>query len=165
MAETVVDPGVRALRARDVMTREIVCVAEDATVSELVALLQEHEISGAPVVNARGKIIGVVSLSDIASVFGHREAIAPEVAHPEIYVHDWEDKINPDELRQLHVEDDDLLVRDIMTPRVYTVTADAGVAEVARTLLQGHVHRLLVAERDRLVGIVSTIDLLRSIAS
>jgi CBS domain-containing protein len=159
------EPVVRGLRARDVMTREIVSVAEDATVRELVGLLQEHEISGAPVVNARGKITGVVSLSDVASVSGEREAIAPEHADPDLYVHDWEDKVNPDELRQLHVEEEGLLVRDIMTPRVYTVAADAPLAEVARTLVSGHVHRLLVAERDRLVGIVSTVDLLRSMAS
>jgi CBS domain-containing protein len=162
MRETVVEPGLRALRARDVMTREIVSVAEDATVRDLVGLLLEHGISGAPVVNARGKITGVVSLRDIASVSGHREAIAPELAQPDFYVHDWEDKLNPDELRQLHVEDENLLVRDIMTARVHTVAADAPLAEVAQTLLQRQIHRLLVAERDQLVGIVTTVDLLRS---
>jgi hypothetical protein len=90
--------------------------------------------------------------------------IAPERANPEFYVHEWEDKLNPDELRQLHVEDVGLLVRDIMTARVYTVAADATVAQVASTMVEGHVHRLLVADGDRLVGIVSTIDLLRAIA-
>jgi CBS domain-containing protein len=52
-----------------------------------------------------------------------------------------------------------------MTARVYTVTADASIAEVARTMVDGHVHRLLVAESDKLVGIVSTLDLMRSLAS
>ena len=156
---------IATLRARDLMTTDIVKVAEDATVRELVELLQEHEISGVPVVNARGKITGVVSVSDIAGASGERAAIAPERASPEFYVHEWEDKINPDELRQLHVEEEGLLVRDIMTARVYTVAADASIAVVARTMVEGHVHRLLVAEGDRLVGILSTLDLLRSIAN
>jgi CBS domain-containing protein len=155
---------IATLRARDLMTVDIVSVAEDATVRELVELLQEYEISGVPVVNARGKITGVVSLSDVAAASGEREAIAPERANPEFYVHEWEDKLNPDELRQLHLEEEGLLVRDIMTARVYTVPADAPIAEVARTMVDGHVHRLLVAERDKLVGIVSTLDLLRAIA-
>jgi CBS domain-containing protein len=152
-------------RARDLMTADIVSIAEDATVRELVDLLQEYEISGVPVVNARGKISGVVSVRDIAAASDQREAIAPEVANPDFYVHEWEDKINPDELRQLHIEEEGLLVRDIMTTRVYTIPADAPIAEVARTMVEGHVHRLLVAERDKLVGIVSTLDLLRAIAS
>jgi CBS domain-containing protein len=107
----------------------------------------------------------VVSLTDVAAASGDREAIAPEVSSPDFYVHEWEDKLNPDELRQLHVESEGLLVRDIMTARVYTVTADASIAEVARTMVDGHVHRLLVAESDKLVGIVSTLDLMRSLAS
>jgi CBS domain-containing protein len=152
------------LRARDIMTANIVSVAETATVRELVALLQDHQISGVPVVNARGKITGVVSVSDVAAASGEVTAIAPEVASPEFYVHGWEDKINPDELRQLRVEDEGLLVKDIMTARVYTVAADAPITEVARTMVDGHVHRLLVGDRDKLVGIVSTLDLLRSIA-
>jgi CBS domain-containing protein len=159
------DTIVTTPRARDLMTADIVSVAEDATVRELVELLLEHEISGVPVVNARGKITGVVSLRDIAAASDQREAIAPEVSNPDFYVHEWEDKINPDELRQLHVEEEGLLVRDIMTTRVYTVPADAPIAEVARTMVEGHVHRLLVSERDKLVGIVSTLDVLRAIAS
>jgi CBS domain-containing protein len=153
------------LTARDIMTRDIVSIAETATVRELVALLQEHEISGAPVVDARGRITGVVSASDAAGAVGDTGSIAPERSSPDFYVHGWEDKINPDELRQLHVEDDGLLVSDIMTTRVYTVPGDAPIAEVARTMVEGHVHRLLVSERDELVGIVSTLDLLRSVAS
>jgi len=158
------DTPLSELRARDIMTTTIVSVAENATVRELVALLQDHQISGVPVVNARGKITGVVSVSDIAAASGEVAAIAPEVASPEFYVHGWEDKLHPDELRQLRVEDEGLLVRDIMTPSVYTVTADAPVTEVARTMVNGHVHRLLVGDGDKLVGIVSTLDLLRSIA-
>ena len=152
------------LRARDIMTADIVSVAENATVRELVTLLQENEISGVPVVNARGKITGVVSLNDVAAASGESGAVAPERASPDFYVHGWEDKLNPDELRQLHVEDEGLLVSDIMTARVYTVAADVPIAEVARTMVDGHVHRLLVVEGDQPVGIVSTLDLLRSIA-
>ena len=152
------------LRARDIMTSDIVSVAETATVRELVALLQEHEISGVPVVNARGKITGVVSVSDVAASSGGGGSIGPEVASPEFYVHGWEDKLNPDDLRQLHIEDEGLLVSDIMTPRVYTVKGDAPISEVARTMVDGHVHRLLVEEGGEPVGIVSTLDLLRLLA-
>jgi CBS domain-containing protein len=152
------------LRARDIMTSDIVSVEETATVRELVALLQDHEISGVPVVNERGKITGVVSAGDAAAVVSENEAVAPERASPEYYVRGWEDKLNPEDLRQLHIEDEGLLVKDIMTRSVYTVASDAPIGEVAHTMVSGHVHRLLVAESDKLVGIVTTLDVLREIA-
>jgi CBS domain-containing protein len=151
------------LQARDIMTRDIITVAQTATVRELAALLQEHQISGVPVVDARGRITGVVSASDALGAAGDSAAVAPETASPEFYVHGWEDKLNPDELRQLHIEDEGLLVSDIMTPRVYSVAADAPIAEVARLMVEARVHRLLVAEGGDLVGIVSTLDLLHAL--
>jgi CBS domain-containing protein len=152
------------LKARDLMTRDVVSVAETTTVGELVTLLSDREISGAPVVNAEGKPCGVVSLRDVVLSASERWAIAPERASPEFYVHGWEDKVNPDELRQLHVEEEGLLVRDIMTAAVYSVSADSPLPQVARTMVEGHLHRLLVTEGDELVGIVSSLDLLQVIA-
>jgi CBS domain-containing protein len=145
------------------MTPDFITVAQTATVRELAALLQEHQISGVPVVDARGRITGVVSASDVLGAAADNAAVAPETASPEFYVHGWEDKLNPDELRQLHVEDEGLLVSDIMTPRVYSVAADAPIAEVARLMVEARVHRLLVSEGKTLVGIVSTLDLLHAL--
>lgn len=152
------------LRARDVMTADVVSVSETTSVRELVSLLREHDVSGAPVVDEGGKLVGVVSATDAAAASEPRASVAPEVASPEFYVHGWEDKLNPDELRQLHVEDEGLLVSDIMTPIVYTVASDAAIPELARTMIEAHVHRLLVTEDEDLVGIVSTMDLLRLLA-
>ncbi len=69
--------------------------------------------------------------------------------------------MNPEELRGLHLEDEALLVRDIMTPTVYTVPEETPVAELARTMVAGRIHRLIVTRRDNVVGIVTTLDLLR----
>ena len=53
-----------------------------------------------------------------------------------------------------------MLVKDIMTPTVFSVGEDATVAEIASVMLRGHLHRLLVTRDERPVGIVSTSDLL-----
>jgi CBS domain-containing protein len=151
------------LQARDIMTRDIVTVAQTATLRELAALLREHQISGVPVVDARGRITGVVSASDVLGVVGDSAAVAPETASPEFYVHGWEDKLNPDELRQLHIEDEGLSVGDIMNPCVYSVAADAPLPEVAHLMVEARVHRLLVEQGEELVGIVSTLDLLHAL--
>jgi CBS domain-containing protein len=53
------------------------------------------------------------------------------------------------------------LVRDIMTPTVYTIPEDTPVSEVARTMIAGRIHRLFVTREGHVVGIVTTLDLLK----
>jgi len=52
-------------------------------------------------------------------------------------------------------------VRDVMTPTVYTVTEDTPAVDLARTMISGRVHRLFVTRMGRIVGIVTSLDLLR----
>jgi len=56
-------------------------------------------------------------------------------------------------------------VRDIMTPRPYIIAPDEDVREAARQMLYAEVHRLFVAEGDRLVGVLSTTDIVRAVAT
>jgi CBS domain-containing protein len=149
----------RTLTAGDVMNAGVKTVRVDLTASELAAFLAENQISGAPVVDQDGRMVGVVSLMDLAENEATRRVARDE--GPEFYLHGWEDKMDPGEVRRLRVVDEDLLVGDIMTPTVYTVPAETSVSEVARTMLAGRVHRLLVTREGRVVGIVTTMDLLK----
>jgi len=149
----------RTLTAGDVMNPQVKTVRADLTVSELASFLAENQISGAPVVDRDGRMVGVVSLMDLAENEASRRVTRD--TEPDFYLHGWEDKMDPAEVRKLRVVDDDLLAGDIMTPTVYTVPAPTAVAEVARTMVAGRVHRLLVTRDDRVVGIVTTMDLLK----
>lgn len=148
----------RQLTARDVMITQVLTVSPDMSTRELAGFLVENQISGAPVLDRHGKLIGVVSLTDIAESEAERNA-APEVAPAPF--HGWEDKANPDEMRRLHVEAEGLLVKDIMTPTVYAVPVDTPVPLLAQTMISGRIHRLLVTQRHKVVGIVTSLDLLK----
>ena len=146
--------------ARDVMTPEIEAIPETLTVRNLATFLIDNEISGAPVEDENGQLVGVVSLTDLArsaseggSGLGERRST--------FYMPDWEEIANPNELAELHLEDDGLLVRDIMTPTVLAVDVDMPVSQVAKAMLEGHVHRLVVIDDTKVVGIVSSTDLLQ----
>jgi CBS domain-containing protein len=130
----------RPITAGDLMNPEILTVDTDMTVRELASFLVENEISGAPVRDEDGRIVGVVSLFDIAAVAS-----------------DGEDGTGVGRLEEPR---ESLLVADIMTPLVHSVTEDATVSEVAAAMLKGHLHRLLVTRDDHAVGIISTSDLL-----
>ena len=152
------------LVAQDIMNPEVMSVQHDLTVTELAALLVDQECSGAPVENELGRLVGVVSVTDIVrATSSGGERYAPD-HDPSFYVRGWEDRIEPETLEGLHFDDEGLLVRDIMTPSVFAVEADTPIREVARSMMESHLHRMLVVQDDRIVGIVSTSDMLQMVA-
>jgi CBS domain-containing protein len=147
------------LTAKDVMNRQVLTVRVDLTVRELAAFLIENQISGAPVIDRDGRLVGVVSVTDVAENGAERPDLVDD--HSSRPVRGWEERLNPEDVRPLHIESDDLLVRDIMTPTVYTVPEDTPVSQLARTMVAGRIHRLLVTGNGRVVGIVTSLDLVR----
>jgi CBS domain-containing protein len=103
----------------------------------------------------------VVSATDIAENEVEGVEFVPDPASPDSYVRGWEDKLNPEDLRRLHMEGRTRQVRDIMTPAVYTVEEDTPVSSLAKTMIAGRVHRLLVMRDQNIVGIVTTLDMLK----
>ncbi len=82
------------------------------------------------------------------------------------YLRSWEDKLDEEEVRHFQiVEDDGLSVREIMTPLIFKVAENASIAEMADTMIGGRIHRLIVTQEDRVVGIVTTLDMLKAIRS
>jgi CBS domain-containing protein len=152
------------LTARDVMNPEVLSVQDDMTVQELAAFLIAHEISGAPVKDRAGKVVGVVSFTDIALATpedGRLKRVRPE---PDFFVRGWEEELEPEEMARLHLVGEGLQVGEIMTPAVYAVEEHTPLGEVARMMREGHLHRLLVLREGTLVGILTTSDLLKVLA-
>ena len=155
----------RNLTAKDIMTAQVITVSEDLPVSKLAKLLTNRMISGAPVVDQEGNLIGVVSLSDIVESYTHHGQDRENVPHGNSYQAALADKLNEEDSEGLHLElEDGLLVQDIMTPAVIHVTEETVVAEMAQTMLAGRLHRLIVTKNHKVVGIVTTIDMLKVIA-
>lgn len=149
------------LIAADVMNTQVLAVRPEMSVHELATFLTENQITGAPVIDHQGHLVGVASETDITECEGERADLVRDRSDPEFDLRGWEDRANPDEIRDLHVEAGDLTVRDIMTPAVYTIPHDTPVARVAQTMIAGRIHRLLVTRDQRVVGIVTSVDLLK----
>jgi CBS domain-containing protein len=144
--------------AGDVMNPKVLSVPLEMSVLELVDFLAEKDITGVPVVDRSGRYVGVVSVTDVAE---SPAAAAPfgESAHSDL--RGWEDRLSRDEVRRLGVRNGSLGVGDIMTPTVYTVPANTPASELARTMVSGRIHRLFVTRGRKIVGIVTSLDLLR----
>jgi CBS domain-containing protein len=145
----------RPITAADLMNPKVLAVREDMTLRELAAYLIHHQITGAPVEDGGGRLVGVVSTVDIAEAM----LADPGEAGPE--GPEGPEKLGEgDEADEPYLPEDDVLVRDIMTPAIESVPEDATVSEVASRMLDSHVHRLLVTRDGRPVGIITTSDLL-----
>lgn len=158
---------------RDIMHTRLVTVKPETSVHELVSLLARNRISGAPVVTEYGKILGVVSATDVLALaaFGS-DAHVPQTWDEDEGANDEE---SPWFFRAAEVPhplgignpDHDLAdytVEDIMTPAAFCVDPDDTIPFLARFLLQGRIHRALVVQDHKLCGIVTTFDLLQAIA-
>src|SRR5437764_9908635 len=149
----------RPITGSDLMNPGVLTVREDMTVRELASFLLEHEISGAPVEDAEGRLVGVVSMADIAALASGEERGTAEEGSS-FFGPAWEDGLDEEDMEDLHLDLDGLRVASIMNPRIYSVREDATVSEIASMMLKGHLHRLLVTREDRAIGIITTSDLL-----
>ena len=173
---------------REIMRTELVTVPPDMSVHDLTRLLADMEISGAPVVDVNGDVLGVVSMTDVIRLAGSEAdiCVAPrrlvagefslEAAQEEEYeeaqdVVDYFQHAHAPPVPPRSVDGgaaggdlDQYHVREIMTPANFHVHPDSDLRELAAFLLRGRIHRALVMEDDRLVGIVTTVDLLRMMA-
>ena len=148
--------------ARDLMTPGVLRLPEGESLKEAAAFLVSHEISGALVEDDEGNVVGLLSLTDIAgAAVGGGAGFGVDRSHPDFHLRNWDERLDEADLSRMHTGDEGLTVADVMSTQVYTVDADASAAEVARTMLDSHIHRLLVEENGELVGVISTSDLLR----
>lgn len=140
------------MRARDIMTTELVTVAPSTSVSALAQLLVERKISAAPVVDD-GKLVGLVSEGDLL----HREEVGTE-EQPSW----WRELFRSTEDRaKAYLKAHGQKAADVMTTSLMTVGPDAEVGEIAEVMERHHVKRVPVVDQGRLMGIVSRADLLR----
>lgn len=157
------------LLARDVMTADLLTVPLGTSASELAQFLEEHEISGVPVVDDQGQPVGVVSTVDLARLASERIATGPGHSSAFYRVPVLEEEIawelyGLDEAPGTDEGWGETLVDDIMTPAIQAVPDTTPVSELASLMLAGHYHRLLVERDGTMVGIVTSMDLLRILA-
>ncbi len=152
------------MTAKDIMSAELLTVAEHWSIKTLVDFLNRHKVTGAPVLSAKRELIGVVSLSDILSFDGRPKHSIEENPLTQYYYSTLEG-YTPDELGlsqgDLHTHH---LVSEIMTPEIISVDADTPLPEVARVMYERGIHRVFVRCAGEIRGAISTLDILQQLA-
>lgn len=130
------------MKISELMQTDVQTVPLDAVVNDAVVSLAESHVSGLGVVDQGGRLVGVISTTDILA---SEEEAEDQAARAMLF--------------------EGTLVRDLMTPRPMTIAPDAAVKQAAQEMLYADVHRLFVVDGDRMVGVISTTDIVRAVAT
>ncbi len=147
------------LQARNIMTTDVLTVSPETSISELSKLLENRKIGGVPVVDQDGRLVGVITQSDL--VERARDLELP----PAINILDFHIYLQiPSHLFHKVEKMLGTTVGDCMTEDPVTVTPDTPVSKVAALMAKQKVHTIPVVEGSKLVGIIGKMDLVRAMA-
>lgn len=145
--------------AQEIMSREVVTVGPEMPVEKLAALLWEKRISGAPVVDEAGRLVGVVTESDLID--------QAKKLHIPTAITILEAVIFLERAQKVEQEVNKMAgsrVRDICTSNPVTVTLDTPLDEIATIMAEKHLHTLPVMDNGRLAGVIGKSDIIRTLA-
>ncbi|MEN8188316.1 MAG: CBS domain-containing protein [Thermodesulfobacteriota bacterium] len=146
------------LQAKDIMSREVITVTSHTSVKDLAQTLALHQISGAPVVDDSGKVIGVVTESDL--IDQSKKVHIPTVITILDSVFYLE---NPDKMEQEMKKIAGSMVGDICSSSPTLLAPDTPLDEIATIMAEQSIHTLPVVEDNRIVGIIGKRDIIRTI--
>lgn len=173
------------ITVESLMQTDVVTVRPETSVRQLARLLADEEISGVPVVDGNGDLVGVVSSTDVVRLAAEEAdvhltsfSLRPDATIPDP---EADEEPDPDPYGFFLPEDspvaaggllgemdeselDTRTVADIMTPVTFTVEADASAMELAGFLVRGRIHRAVVVAAGQLRGIITSGDILRAVA-
>ncbi len=154
------------MKVKKVMTRNVITVKPTDYISDAIEKMKRHKISGLPVVDDSGKLVGILTDGDIIRALDipdfPREIFSPPPfdfieAMIRMKMEEWDIERALETWKKGRVE-------DVMTKDVITVSEDADIESAADIMLEKGIHRLpVVDEKGKLVGIVTRLDLVKAL--
>jgi CBS domain-containing protein len=144
------------MNASDVMTREIISVRPDTTVAEAIRMMLDNRISGLPVIDEAGRLVGILTEGDLL----RRGETGTERHRPR-----WlEILMGPGRLAEEYVRTHGRKIGEVMTRDPVSVTPDTSLKEIVELMERRRIKRFPVLDGEVPVGIISRADLLRGLA-
>ncbi len=149
--------------AQKIMTAPAISVAPETKLKEVVNVMAEHNISGVPVIDAEGKVVGIISETDIVKYAGKTQAI--RFISPSGWICPYGEITEGMVYRKGFELLASTTAKTVMAKKVITVRGDASGLEIARIMSRRKINRVPVVDGDgRLLGLITRADLVRSFA-
>lgn len=147
------------MHAREIMSGPVHTISEGASMAEAIRLMQEKGVSGLPVVDASGRMVGIITHGDVLRHVRHETPLIIDMLGGN-YIADLGDTFE-----QKLAELKDLPVSRVMTRKVITVGPEMDLEDIAGILTERKIKRVPVTEEGRAIGMISQRDIVRAIAS
>ena len=146
------------LKVKDIMTRKIITVTPDTEIAKAAKILLKKRINGLPVVDASGRLVGILCQSDLV-------AQQKSIPLPSVFTL-LESYIPLSSIKRIDKEVEKiaaLTVKQAMTPEPVTVGPETDIEDVAKLMVDEKYHTLPVVKGDKLIGIVGKEDVLKTL--
>ncbi len=147
------------MTAKDIMTTKVITVKRDTSIEDLSALLVKHEISGVPVVDDAGTLIGIITENDLISR-NKRLHIPTVVSFLDAAIYLESSKKFEQEVKRMCATQ----VGDICNTKVISITEGTTIVDIATIMAEKRIHILPVVSDEKIVGIVGKRDMVKAIA-
>jgi CBS domain-containing protein len=152
--------------AKDIMTADLLTVTPATTLTQFARILTEDNISGCPVVTVDGRLVGIASKTDLlARLLEGRHDFASSPDFRGLLGLGEEGLVAGRGTAEESEEEVFGTVEDIMQQNPVTVLPDASILDIARALAENRIHRVVVVEKGRLKGIITSLDVIAHFAS
>lgn len=145
--------------ARDIMNKDVITIREDSSIEEAAGILTENNISGAPVVDKKGKLVGMVTEGDLLhQETNPRTPAFLNILGAFIYINGLE-RYREDFKKLAATSTSEIMTRDLVT-----AVGDTEIEDVAALMVKHGIKRVPVVEKDNLIGIISRADIIKTMA-
>lgn len=152
--------GFSHLTVADIMQRDLVTVQVGDSLREVERILADERISGAPVLDAEERLVGIVSMADLVRRYAEDQDLPDESDYPRF----GDDVDETEVVAFAREQSEEACVADVMSTDVAALPPSATLRQAAALFVARGIHRVLVVERGRVQGLVSTLDVMRAIA-
>lgn len=145
--------------ARDIMNKDVITIRENSSIEEAAEILTENNISGAPVVDKNGKLVGMVTEGDLLhQETNPRTPAFLNILGAFIYINGLE-RYREDFKKLAATSTSEIMTRDLVT-----AVGDTEIEDVAALMVKHGIKRVPVVEKDNLIGIISRADIVKTMA-
>ena len=148
------------LKAKDIMTKEVITIHPETEVGQAAKLLLEHHVNGLPVVDKEGRLVGIICQSDLIAQ-QKRIPLPSFFIMLDSYIPLTSPKNIEKELQKMSA----ITVAEAMTSNPVTVNPGTDLEDIATLMVKNNIHTLPVLDKGKLIGVIGKEDILRTLMS
>lgn len=148
------------MKVKEFMSKKVIAVNKGLSVKEFIRLMEENNITGSPVTDDSGKILGVISVTDVIK---RSNFINKELSHCE-ESYEVDPTNSQVSIHKYYTEElFDKEIKCLMTSKIISISPEAEIEDAIKMFLETPIHRILVMDGEKAVGMISTKDTLKAL--